>query len=147
MSEETILKWATHPVKKSALISSLVVLFLFVVWLVVYLATSSLFLTSLSVVIMLGSLSSFFLPTRYELDQNKIKIRYLLSTREREWNAFRSFYVDKNGILLSPFPKPSRLENFRGIYVRFNRNKDRVVEFVKSKIQAKNDIQSTQEKR
>lgn len=147
MSEEMILKWVTHPVKKSALISSLVVLFLLVVWLVVYLVTSSLFLTGLSVLIMLGSLSSFFLPTRYELDQDKVRIRYFLSTREREWNAFRSFYVDKNGILLSPFPKPSRLENFRGIYVRFNQNKDHVVEFVKSKIQAKKDIQNAQEQR
>lgn len=121
--------------KKNILITILVILFLFVVWLVVYLATFSLFLTGLSVVIMLASLSSFFLPTRYELNQEKVKIRFFLTMREREWSAFRSFYVDKNGVLLSPFAKPSRLENFRGIYVRFNRNKDQVVEFVKSKMQ------------
>jgi len=89
----------------------------------------------LSVVILLGSLSSFFLPTHYELDQEKIKVRFFLTKREREWSAFRSFYVDKNGVLLSPFAKPSRLENFRGIYVRFNQNKDQVVDFVKSRIQ------------
>ncbi len=135
MNDEEVLRWETHPVKKSTPITILVILFLLVVWLVVYLATSSLFLTGLSVVIMLGSLSSFFLPTRYELNQKKVKIRFFLTMREREWNAFRSFYVDKNGVLLSPFAKPSRLENFRGVYVRFNRNKDQVVEFVKSKIQ------------
>jgi len=122
-------------VKKKILISILVIVFLFVVWLVVYLTTSSLLLTVLSVVILLGSLSSFFLPTHYELDQEKIKVRFFLTKREREWSAFRSFYVDKNGVLLSPFAKPSRLENFRGIYVRFNQNKDQVVDFVKSRIQ------------
>jgi len=134
MNHESVLKWSTHPVKKKALLSILVILFLLVVWAVVYLTTSSLFLTVLSVVIMLGSLSSFFLPTHYELDQEKIKVRFFLTQRQREWSAFRSFYVDKNGVLLSPFAKPSRLENFRGIYVKFNQNKDQVVDFVKSKI-------------
>ncbi len=140
MSENTVLKWSSHPVRKRTLISILVILFLFVVWLVVYLTTSSLLLTVLSVVIILGSLSSFFLPTHYELDQKKVRVRFFLTTREREWDAFRSFYVDKNGVLLSPFEKPSRLENFRGIYVRFNQNKDQVVDFVKSNIQRKERI-------
>ncbi|HEX7400986.1 MAG TPA: hypothetical protein VF369_02295, partial [candidate division Zixibacteria bacterium] len=103
------------------------------------LTTRNPFLVALSVVIMLGSLSSFFLPTRYELDDNKVRIRYLLSMRERKWEMFRSYYVDKNGVLLSPYDKPSRLENFRGLYIRFNHNKDQVVDFVKSKIVKKHD--------
>jgi hypothetical protein len=147
MNYTEVLKWSSHPVKRNTLISVLVILFIFFVWLVVYLTTSSLLLTVLSVVIMLGSLSSFFLPTRYELDQEKVKIKSFLTTREREWNSFRSFYIDKNGILLSPFPQPSRLENFRGIYVRFNQNKDQVVEFVKTKIQAKTSAANAQNQR
>ena len=135
-----MLKWSSHPVRKKTFVSILVITFLFVIWLVVYLTTFSLFLTALSVVIMLVSLSSFFLPTHYELDQEKVKIRFFLTKREREWSAFRSFYVDKNGVLLSPFAKPSRLENFRGIYVRFYQNKDQVVDFVRSKIEKLKDI-------
>jgi hypothetical protein len=137
MSEDTTLKWSSHPVKKKTAVSVLVVLFLFVVWLVVYVTTSSLLLTGLAVIIMLGSLSSFFFPTNYELDQKKVRIRFFFTKREREWSAFRSFYVDKNGVLLSPFAKPSRLENFRGVYVRFGPNKDQVVDFVRSKIEKK----------
>ncbi|KPK99486.1 MAG: hypothetical protein AMJ91_07580 [candidate division Zixibacteria bacterium SM23_73_3] len=140
MSEKAVLKWSSHPVRKKTFVSILVITFLFVIWLVVYLTTFSLFLTALSVVIMLVSLSSFFLPTHYELDQEKVKIRFFLTKREREWSAFRSFYVDKNGVLLSPFAKPSRLENFRGIYVRFYQNKDQVVDFVRSKIEKLKDI-------
>jgi hypothetical protein len=134
MSNEIVLKWSTHPVKKSSKISILVILFLFVVWFLVYLTTFSLLLTILSVVIMLGSLSSFFLPTYYELDEKKIKVKFFFNTKEKEWSMFRSFYVDKNGVLLSPFEKPSRLENFRGLYLRFSRNKDEVVDFVRSKM-------------
>ena len=141
-----MLKWSSHPVKKKTLISILVIVFLFAVWFVVYLTTYSLLLTGLSVVIMLGSLLSFFLPTHYEMDQEKIKIKFFLTKREREWNAFRSFYVDKNGVLLSPFTKPSRLENFRGIYVRFNQNKEQVVNFVKSKIERLDSVRDEQKR-
>ncbi|KPL03615.1 MAG: hypothetical protein AMJ73_06110 [candidate division Zixibacteria bacterium SM1_73] len=134
MSDGIVLKWSTHPVKRNTKISILVILFLFMIWLLVYLTTFSLLLTILSVVIMLGSLSPFFLPTYYELDTEKIKVKFFFSTKEKEWNMFKSFYVDKNGVLLSPFEKPSRLENFRGLYVRFNQNKEEVVDFVRSKI-------------
>lgn len=134
MSDEIALKWSTHPIKRSTKVSILVILSLFVVWSLVYLTTFSLLLTILSVVIMLGSLSPFFLPTYYELDDEKIKVKFFFNTKEKEWSMFRSFYVDKSGVLLSPFEKPSRLENFRGLYVRFNQNKDEVVDFVRSKM-------------
>jgi hypothetical protein len=134
MNGETVLSWSTHPVMKKPLVSILVALFLFIIWALVYLATLNLFFVAFSVVIMLGSLSSFFLPTYYELDNDKIKVRFFFTIKEKKWGMFRSFYVDKNGLLLSPFEKPSRLENFRGIYIRFNQNKDEVVDFVKSKI-------------
>jgi len=136
---EASLKWASHPLKKNVWVSILVVIFLFAIWFVVYLTTRNPFLVALSVVIMLGSLSSFFLPTRYELDDDKVKIRYLLSMREKKWEMFRSYYMDKNGVLLSPFDKPSRLENFRGLYIRFDHNKEQVVDFVKSKIVKRQD--------
>jgi hypothetical protein len=137
MSDGAVLRWSTHPVKRSAKISILVILFLFVVWFLVYLTTFNPLLTILSVVIMLGSLLPFFLPTYYELDNEKIKVKFFFTIKEKEWTMFRSFYVDKNGVLLSPFEKPSRLENFRGLYVRFNQNKDPVVDFVKSKVKTK----------
>ncbi len=134
MLDGFVLRWSTHPIKRSAKISVLVMVLLFVIWLLVYLTTFSPLLTVLSVVIMLGSLSPFFLPTSYELDNDRIRVKFFFNTKEKEWSAFRSYYVDKNGVLLSPFEKPSRLENFRGLYVRFNQNKEEVVDFVKSKI-------------
>ncbi len=134
MLDEVVLRWSTHPVKRSAKISILVILLLFVIWLLVYLTTFSPLLTVLSVVIMLGSLSPFFLPTHYELDDKKVKVKFFFNTKEKEWSTFRSFYVDKNGVLLSPFERPSRLENFRGLYVKFNENREEVVDFVKSKV-------------
>jgi hypothetical protein len=106
-----------------------------VVWVSVYLTTFSILMTVISICILLGALAPFFLPTEYELTPDKIRVRFLFSQKEKEWTSYRSFYPDKNGVLLSPFEKPSRLENFRGIYIRFDRNQDQVVKLVSSKIQ------------
>ncbi|MCJ7458582.1 MAG: hypothetical protein MUP17_06300, partial [candidate division Zixibacteria bacterium] len=65
-----------------------------------------------------------------------LKVKFFFNTRKMEWGKYRSFYMDKNGVLLSPFEKPSRLENFRGIYLRFNQNKDEVVNFIKQRIKS-----------
>lgn len=134
MSDISILRWSSHPFKRKKLTSLLVVLCLLAVWISVYLTTFSVLMTAISFIILTGALSPFFLPTNYELTSDKIKVRFLFSQKEKEWSYYRSFYVDKNGVLLSPFEGPSRLENFRGIYIRFDQNRDQVVEFVSSRI-------------
>jgi hypothetical protein len=50
------------------------------------------------------------------------------------WTQFRSFYPDPNGVLLSPFAHPSRLENFRGIYLRYHGQADQVLRIVAERI-------------
>jgi len=129
-----ILRWRSHPFKRSIKTSILVIGFLILCWFFVYLSTQSTLFLVISVVILLGSLSSFFLPTEYELSNDKIKVRFFFSEKEKDWDFYQSYYADKNGVLLSPFEKPSRLENFRGMYLRFEKNKDEVVDFVKSKM-------------
>lgn len=134
MSDPSVLRWRSHPFMKKKFTSFLVIFCLMAVWVSVYLTTYSTIMTLISVFILLGALSPFFLPTDYELTSDKIKVRFFFTQKEKEWSIYRSFYVDKNGVLLSPFEGPSRLENFRGIYIRFDQNRDQVVEFVSSRI-------------
>lgn len=139
MPDPSVLRWRSHPLMTKKLTSLLVVLCLLAVWVSVYFTTLSLTMTLVSIFILLGALCPFFLPTDYELTSDKVKVRFFFSQKEKEWSFYRSFYVDKNGVLLSPFERPSRLENFRGMYIRFDRNKDQVVEFVSSKVKRKED--------
>lgn len=81
-------------------------------------------------VILGGSLFPFFLPTRYVFYVGGLESVFLGVHRRFVWDQFRSFYPDKNGVLLSPFAHPSRLENFRGIYLRYNGQKDTVLRIV-----------------
>ena len=91
----------------------------------------------LAVFIFAGALSAFFFPTTYELTTEKVRVKYLFSVVEKELKNYRSYYPDKNGVLLSPFPRPSRLENFRGIFLRYHNNKAEVDAFVKRIFEAR----------
>jgi hypothetical protein len=80
------------------------------------------------------SLLPYYTPTTYRLNKNGIEIEKLFYTIRKSWSDFRSFYPDNYGVLLSPFSLSTRLENFRGIYIRFKNNKEEVLSFVDSMI-------------
>ena len=142
---EPALEWTCHPVKRKPLVSALVTLFIFVVVALVYYTTASRAFGVLAAVVMLASLAKFYFPTTYRLTHDRITIKTTTQTLHKDWSIYRSCYPDKNGILLSPFVRPSRLENFRGIYLMFANNRDEVTEFVKAHIGKKVDSVSPDE--
>jgi len=125
------LSWVSHPAKarKTAAIITLFLIFL-IMWMV-YSMTQSLVMIFFALLLFNAALSSFFFPTRFTITEEKVIIKYMFTSQEKDMSMFRSFYPDKRGVLLSPFTRPSRLENFRGVYVRYDGNKDEVDAFVK----------------
>ena len=142
---ELVLEWTTHPVKRRPFISILVTIFVFVVSMIVYYTTMSKMLGVLAMVIMFASLAKFYFPTTYRLTHDRITIKTMSQTLHKDWSTYRSCYPDKNGILLSPFVRPSRLENFRGIYLMFANNRDEVTNFVNAHIGKKTEPQPEKE--
>jgi hypothetical protein len=132
--EDQILRWSSHPIKNKKKGAIFLVLVMILFWVLVWFSTGSILFLVISVIILSGALSSFFLPTEYELTPGKIKVKFFLTNKEKTWEDYKSFYIDRNGVLLSPFDKPSRLENFRGIYLRFDKNKEEVIKFISSKL-------------
>ncbi len=130
-----VLEWVCHPAKQNKTRTAIVTVFIVLVILGIYFWTFSAFFTILAVIILTGSLAAYYFPTRYTLTENEILIRTTTQRQTKKWSQYRSYYPDKNGVLLSPFVRPSRLENFRGVYVRFSGNKDAVMAFVIRKIE------------
>lgn len=128
--------WVSHPFRQSARRATIASLTVLGSGVVTYLIMSSPGFGLLATIVMFFSLSKFFFPARYSLDDSGVTVKTTTQTFTRPWNQFRSYYVDANGILLSPFAVPSRLENFRGLYITFSGNKDEVVEFVKARVKA-----------
>lgn len=85
------------------------------------------------------SLRNFFLPTRIRLDESGITVKEFLYTRRKSWSECKSLHLDKNGVLVSPFTFVTRLENFRGVYLRFDGNKDEVLAFLKAHMKSEKE--------
>ena len=111
--------------------AALVVVIIAAVALIVYLNMKDVTMVVIAGLIFTISLSTFFFPTTYVVDEEKVRIKYLFSAKERNLSAFRAIYPERRGILLSPYLSPSRLENFRGFYLRYGKNnKAEVDEFI-----------------
>ena len=85
--------------------------------------------------ILFFSLRSFFFPTTIRLDKHGITVKEPLFTRIRPWSKCKSLHQDRFGVLVSPFAFSTRLENYRGVYLRFVDNKDEVLEFLKRRME------------
>jgi hypothetical protein len=125
------LEWRCHPMKRRPWVSVAVTLFIFLLAFMVYVLMESKFFTILALILLFASLAKFYFPTEFRLNREGVAVKTTTQTLHKEWSLFRSYYPDKNGVLLSPFVRPSRLESFRGLYLMFNNNRDEVVEFVK----------------
>ncbi len=132
--EEIILDWVCHPAKRNMKVTVAVSVFIVILVAAVYYATYSVWFTILGFLILTGSLAGFYFPSHYRFTENKIIVKTTMQNLVKKWSQYRSYYADKNGVLLSPFARPSRLENFRGIYIKFWNNKDEVMAIVKDKV-------------
>jgi len=132
------LKWKNWLAKEKPWLAVLVLLILFVVWLFSYSLIPNYFLATILSLAVFFYLSEFFLPTEYCISQDGVWKKIGPVKITKKWELLRSFYTDKNGVLLSPFSRPTRLDTFRGIYLRFGKdNKGKIVELIKLKISKK----------
>ena len=76
-------------------------------------------------------------PVFQQLPEEGLEITYLGRRRARRWSEFRSYYVGRTGVLLSPFSGPHRLENFRGHYLLLGPRREEVIEFVRAHVSSK----------
>jgi hypothetical protein len=133
----TTLSWTVHPLVENRRKSVLLGLFLVLLLFGIYWSFQSIYVVLLSAIFFLGSLYKYFLPFQHQCEADRLIIRSCCYKLERSWTTFRSFYVDANGVLLSPFARPTRLENFRGVYVRFGKHTpEEVINFITSKIKS-----------
>ena len=124
------LSWTSWPMLRSPVRAVLAVAFIAVMAWFIQSLFSTTYFTVVAVILVWGQVAGFFLPTRFALTGDGVSVRGLVSRREKGWSEFRSHYVDREGLLLSPFLERSRLERFRGVSIQFHGNRDEVVAFV-----------------
>ncbi len=144
--EGEVLEWTSHPARRRPLVTAAVSVFVVVSGLLMYWSTQSNTFTALTLVILLASLAKFYFPTRYRLTDKGLVVKTQTQKLFKPWSMYRSYYSDKKGILLSPFAGPSRLENFRGLYIMCAENHEEVKAFVKNRIKPDKGASSAETK-
>uniref|UniRef100_A0A7C4X9K2 Uncharacterized protein n=1 Tax=candidate division WOR-3 bacterium TaxID=2052148 RepID=A0A7C4X9K2_UNCW3 len=127
------MKWTVHPAKdnQSKTVFSLIFISIFLFFILIF---YGFFWALLGAIFLFASLSSYYLPTSYLLDDDHIEIKGLFSNQNRNLKEFKKIYYGKNGVLLSPFRKKTFLNHFRGIYLLLPRDKEEIISYIKDKI-------------
>mgnify|MGYP007064288802 CR=1 FL=1 len=85
----------------------------------------------LAAFLLIMSLSDFYFPVKFELMEQGARESCLGPRRYIQWKEVRQVFVDAKGVKLSPLAKESRLEAYRGLYLRFADNAELVEETVR----------------
>jgi hypothetical protein len=116
---DVIFEWTVHPIadfpKRRWVFLVAVSATLMVIWM----SFHEVFWVFFSLVFLLAALNSFVLPTRYRLSESELEIRRLIQVKSRKLSDVRRVDCAPNGFFLSPFRSPSRLENYRGVFLPY----------------------------
>ncbi|MEC7227727.1 MAG: hypothetical protein VXW00_12715, partial [Candidatus Latescibacterota bacterium] len=72
-------------------------------------------------------------------DENGISRNHLGRKSQRAWADFRRVDARSNGLFLSPFARPSRLDSFRGLFLPFHGKGDQVIYYVQRYVNLRAD--------
>jgi len=129
------LEWTCHPVRDRPLAGVLVLGVIFVLSAGAQLSFHETTLTVVCVVVLWLSVAPFYLPTRYRIADDKVSIRGTFGRKEKSLKLYRRIAADRYGALLSPFDRPSRLDRFHGLNLRFDSaDRERVLEFLERRV-------------
>src|SRR5262249_48963380 len=84
-----------------------------------------------SIFVVAAATGEFLFPIRYRLGPEAAEMWNGLARRRIEWGEVRKAYLLEDGIKLSPLDFPPRLGGYRGIFLRFEDNREEVLAAVK----------------
>ena len=133
------MKWTVHPAKRD--LTKTIVSGVFIVTFIVLVGIFyGIFWSVFGFVVLFVSLHSYFFPTSYEIDDDEVRVKNIFMTQKRKLSEFRKVYVGRNGTLLSPFRRKTFLNQFRGVFLLLPKDRERIVEFLRERIEQKEDI-------
>lgn len=125
--EARVLEWVSHPIRHQPEKTALLVGVVALAAAGVYATMGSVYWAAAAVVFLALGVYDYWLPTTFRLDERGVSSRTLFFARKKRWDEVRSLHPDARGVLVSPFPAVTRLDTFRGLYVRFDGNREAVL--------------------
>lgn len=127
--------WTIHPVRERPRLGVLVLGIILAMCVGSWFWTKHAFWPFFSFAVLFLSLESFYFPTRFMLEEEKLTVIRRFSRSEREWGIFRRCIVDRDGMTLSPYRKPSFMDGYRSIRLRWGSvDRAQVVAFIRGRL-------------
>jgi hypothetical protein len=134
------LEWTVHPARERPWQCMAVVAVIVLACVGVWYGFQSLWFAFIAAVVLPLSLLSYFAPTTYRLSKEGVEVRGPLFTDRREWSKFRRVFPDRDGVLLTPLKRPTRLAYTRGVYLRCADNREAVAGLARDMLARAEDI-------
>lgn len=129
---QPILAWKVHLLREQPVKLLLIVPVVLLGLVVSYVMFQTPVFALVALVLFTSALAEYLFPVRYEIDARGASSRTLVGRTRIEWDRVRKYYLDDHGIKLSPLSGGSRLEAYRGVYLRFGDRREEVVEAVRT---------------
>jgi len=131
------LSWTSHPWAEDRPARRVVfVAVVLIASAVAALAFGSLAAGAISLGFLFLSLSRYFTPSDYELTSDGVAVRHLGVRRFFPWSRFRRAALRPEGVFLSTFGRPRRLDVWRGCYLRCPVQREAVYAYARAHIPA-----------
>ena len=135
MSDAQTLQWSVHPLVEEARFKSATLCLTLVAFpALATLSFDGVLYGVISLVTLVAAMSRYLFPTRYRLDGSGLETEHLWWKKRRTWSDFGRARIRRDGLFLSPFERPHRLDSFRGEYIRCRGNQQSVVSFVEQHV-------------
>ncbi|MCS7192200.1 MAG: hypothetical protein NZ937_04360 [Armatimonadetes bacterium] len=138
MTAQPLMEWTIHLVRKRPLkgvVTIAIIAFVLAVgWIWVHP-----FVAFLMALFLLNIVGEFLFPVRYKVMKEGVEVSSFLHERKVRWEQIRRLEVFNDSLLLSPYPKPSQLDNLRGLWLHWDGEPEgfrRLIQICQSKIQA-----------
>ncbi len=129
------LEWTSHPWAEDALARKVsMVALTAAASLIAADSFDSAWIGLVSAAALAGSMSRYLAPSRYELTDEGIRIAHLGMSRFHPWSRFRRVVRRRDGVFLGTFDVPSRLDIWRGCFLRCPRGLDEAYEYVREHV-------------
>ena len=129
--------WQTHPLLDEPRLKSIALVALIIAFTIgVTISLDGAAYGLITLVVLTLSMSRYLLPTRYELDDDGLEVAHLLRSQHHSWSAFRRADHHRDGLFLSPFAESSRLDSFRGCFLRYGATEDGAASAIEAFVRA-----------
>jgi hypothetical protein len=129
--EEVVLRWQVHLARNHPEKLAVIIAIVAATGVIACGWFNSVIPGALMAFVLFGALSDFLLPNSYRFTSTHASATTPLGKRIIAWTDVRRVYLDDEGVKLSPLDKQSRLEAYRGVYLRFGGRRDEVLETIK----------------